>query len=139
MRWKSGLIPLLVLAMSSAASSDVRAADAQDCSRFVDEVTARRCAERAAQVAQEELRQAEDSVRIRIKQWDEDQNWKQRAIQQFERSVAAFRDFQTAACDFDASAAAGGNAAGQMRNVCLTRLAKERIRTLTEQRSWFSK
>jgi len=113
------------------------AAEIDKCSPSVDHASERECLERVARLANEELLAAEARLLAAIKQWDEDKEWKDKAIDQLELSVAAFREYQMAVCNFDASLAAGGNEAGDMRAECMYRLATQRTRMLSDLIGWF--
>lgn len=103
------------------------------CASAVDHVSMRKCLEDAATRVNNELTKTENRLIASLESWDQDQNWKDKAIVGFKDASAAFRSFQKKQCDFEASTAAGGNAAGDLRLECIYRMAKDRVKLLVEQ------
>lgn len=119
-------------------SSKVGAAPSDPCSvNDPDHVTYRACQQTKVDSAMRLVAKAEDQVRSAIRNWEEDENWVDQSLELFEKSVIAFRAYQAAVCEVDASSAAGGNGAGDMRLSCEENLAKERIQLLAAQRKYF--
>jgi uncharacterized protein YecT (DUF1311 family) len=99
----------------------------------VDHVGMRKCLQQAAKAANNELIKAENKLISLLHSWDQDQNWRDMAIERFKLAATAFRRYQKQQCDFEGSRAAGGNGAGDMRLACIYRLAKERTKLLLKQ------
>lgn len=102
-----------------------------------DHVSDRACQQLNVDKTMKLVAQAEDRVRAAIRNWDEDQNWKDSSLKLFELSVTAFRAYRSALCEVDASSTAGGNGAGDMRLYCEEGLAKERLKYLARQEKHF--
>lgn len=103
------------------------------CASAVDHATMRKCLEDAATLANNNLKKTETKLIASLESWDQDQNWKDKAIARLKDASTAFRSYQNKQCDFEASTAAGGNAAGDLRAECIYRLAAERTKFLLEQ------
>jgi predicted outer membrane protein len=58
------------------------------------------------------------SSRQRISSSDEDASMKQRALEALQASADSFRRYRSKQCEFEASTAAGGNSAGDLRALC---------------------
>ena len=73
------------------------------------------------------------SARQRISSSNEDQLAKKRALAALDSAAVRFRQFKAAQCEFEASTAAGGNGAGDLRALCDIALDKvyiDRLRDL---------
>jgi hypothetical protein len=73
----------------------------------------------------------------RIQAWDEDQGYKAETLRFFRISIDQYFQYRTARCDFERSAAAGGNGAGDMALECQIDLDDNYIRSISEQGKWF--
>jgi uncharacterized protein YecT (DUF1311 family) len=103
------------------------------CASEVDHAVMRKCLEDAATRVSNELIKTENKMVATLQSCDEDQQWRDKAIERFKIATKAFRTYQKEQCDFESSTAAGGNAAGDLRAECIYRLAKERTKFLLEQ------
>lgn len=103
------------------------------CASAVDHATMRKCLGDAVTLANKELTNAETKLMAYLRHWDQDQLWIDKAIEDFKGSTTAFRTYQKKQCDFEASTAAGGNSAGDLRLECIYRLAQERTKLILEQ------
>ena len=126
----------IVLAVGSMLLISINAFSADEidkCASAVDHVAMRKCLEDAAALAKNELTKTETKLMASLNNWDQDQHWREKAIADFKDATTAFRAYQKKLCDFEASTAAGGNSAGDLRLECIYRLAKERTNLLLEQ------
>ena len=119
-----------VLLLSAAAFS---ADEIDKCASAVDHFSQRQCLELTALLANNEMMKAENKVLGALQRWDQDHYWRDKALERFKHAATAFRDYREQLCNFEASIAAGGNAAGDLRLECIYRLAKERAKLLLEQ------
>ncbi len=125
---------ILIVGSMFLISINAFSADEIDkCASAVDHVTMRKCLEDAATFANNDLKKVETKLIASLESWDQDQNWKDEAITRLKDASTAFRSYQKNQCDFEASTAAGGNAAGDLRAECIYRLATERTKILLEQ------
>ena len=119
----------MILYSTTAFSSD----EINKCASSVDHATMRKCLEDSAKRANDELMSIEKKLIVSLKGWDQDEIWQDKAIRRLNAAANAFRAYQKQQCEFEASVAAGGNAAGDLRAECIYRLAKDRSKLLLEQ------
>jgi hypothetical protein len=81
------------------------------------------------------LQKAEEDLHVAIAHWDEDENWKIKSANALRTSSRDFNRYRKSQCDFNASLAAGGNGAGDMRLECIIELNKQRLDMLHAQRA----
>jgi len=127
------LIMLAFVSILITSSQSYGMDETDKCASSVDHVAMRKCLDDAATLANNELLKAEGKMMVALQGWDEDQHWRDKAIEDFKRASHAFREYQKQQCDFEASTAAGGNAAGDLRLECILRLSKERTTLLLKQ------
>ena len=125
-------LTLALLAFSGPGTAQESAKDMATCQSAPDHALQRQCMSRVVEETMKEVAIAEQRVRQAIAKWDEDREWKGRSLGLFEKAIRSFREFQSSSCDAEASAAAGGNAAGDLRLGCEYRLAVLRLRELAE-------
>ncbi|WP_081897415.1 lysozyme inhibitor LprI family protein [Massilia sp. BSC265] len=106
------LVTLLCSAFTGPASATA------GCGREKDHVDYRECLERKASQSRVELEQALALLGKRIDSWDEEFVYRRRAHAHLQQSFELFQRFRESHCQFEASLAAGGNAAGDMRLHC---------------------
>lgn len=73
------------------------------------------------------LGNAEASTLSALHRWDEDAHFKSRSIAAFKNTTTNFRQMRKINCEFQATLAAGGNGAGDMRLDCQIELNQRRI------------
>jgi len=122
-------IGIMLLIAISAVSAD----EIDKCTSGIDHVPMRKCLDDAAKLVNNELTKTETKLITSLKSWDQDQDWRDKAIADFKDATNAFRSYQKKQCDFEASTAAGGNSAGDLRLECIYRMTKERTKLLLEQ------
>lgn len=106
----------------------------EECAKAYSHVEQRHCLEVLAQKAETEVKNSQAQVLKRIENWDEDKNYKQESRKLLRESLARFKAFKRSQCELEASSAAGGNGAGDMRLDCQIRLDREYAAEL--QRRW---
>ena len=107
------------------------------CERPLDHVEQRRCSKREAIRLSRDVRVAQQLIRTRIASWDEDPANKSRTLALFNKAATQFRSYQTRQCEFEASAAAGGNGASDIRLSCQITLYGAYLKSLQKQAAWF--
>ena len=112
------------------------AAAAMDCTESKSHVEGRICLEALAIKTNLEMERLEGQLRSRIKLWDQDPASIQHSLVMFDQERQAYRRYREARCEFDASAAAGGNGAGDMRLRCMANLDGQRIENLNIRLEW---
>jgi uncharacterized protein YecT (DUF1311 family) len=114
------------------ASPSVFATD--ECAKALSHVAQRECLEALAQRSEAKVRSAQAIVLKRIDNWDEDENYKWESRKLIQESGVRFKAFKTSQCELEASSAAGGNGAGDLRLDCQIRL--DRQYTAELRRRW---
>ena len=120
------LILAIVPGLASAACSDLPSHAEQ-----------RHCLELEAAKLSQQIETTQGVLRDRIAAWDEDANYKSRALALLASAASQFKAFTTAQCAFEASAAAGGNGAGDRQLECQISLGMAYLKSLQEQATWF--
>jgi uncharacterized protein YecT (DUF1311 family) len=95
--------------------------DAVACSENLSHVEQRECLEQRARVREERIALAEKRVREAIMRWDQEQTYRDRSIALLNMSRKAYLKQRAAACEVEASTAAGGNGASDLRLQCQER------------------
>jgi hypothetical protein len=85
----------------------------------------RACWEALATKTAAEVSAAENDARQRISDWDEDVEYKTRSLGLLQAMTEQFQKYRVARCELEASAAAAGNGAGDMRLACEVRLNRD--------------
>lgn len=100
------------------------------CGREKDHVSYRECLEKKASHSRVELEHALALLAKRIDTWDEELEYRQRARAHLKQSFGLFQRFRESQCGFEASLAAGGNGAGDMRLHCEANLNNQFAKSL---------
>lgn len=82
----------------------------------------RECWSQLASSTAGQVAAAQKNVTARIERLDEEQPIKDRVLQKFAEAEREFEEYRMAQCEFEASTAAGGNGAGDLRLQCEVRL-----------------
>lgn len=128
------IVALVVLFLLAGLASA-----APDCGgRSSSHASERACWIKAAEKSDLLVRSAQESLRKRIKSWDQNAEYMERTLVLFDESTKRFSRYRQSQCEFEASAAAGGNGAGDMRLSCQIALDETYLRSLHEQSTWFS-
>ena len=93
----------------------------------------RECLESEANETNQEVLATEQAIAARIRAADEEESYKNQSIELLRISGEAFRKYRTAQCEYEASTAAGGNGAGDLRLRCQIELDKAYIERLKER------
>jgi uncharacterized protein YecT (DUF1311 family) len=91
---------------------------ASNCGTEKSHAGYRACLEGKASESRIKLEQALTLLAKRIDNWDEELDYRQRARAHLQQSFELFQRFRESQCEFEASLAAGGNGAGDMRLHC---------------------
>ena len=78
----------------------------------------RQCLERIAAESRVKLEHARALLIKRIQTWDEEASYRQRTLTLLNQSYDRFKNYRNFQCEYEASTAAGGNGAGDMRLQC---------------------
>lgn len=93
----------------------------------------RACLDRLTASVEAELQRMEARLASRIALWDAEPPDVRRALQLLDVDRKAYRAYRAAQCELQASAAAGGNGAGDLRAMCMIEQDRVRIALLRAQ------
>lgn len=93
----------------------------------------RACLDRLTASVEAELQRMEARLASRIALWDAEPPDVRRALQLLDVDRKAYRAYRAARCELQASAAAGGNGAGDLRAMCMIEQDRVRIALLRAQ------
>jgi hypothetical protein len=127
-----------ILAFFIVVAWSAPALAAPTCGNAPDHASERACWTKAAKDSAARVRAAQDAQRQRISRWDQDPPYRSRSLALFDEAAKGFARFRQEQCNFEASAAAGGNGAGDMRLSCQVALDQAYLRSLQEQAAWFA-
>jgi len=88
------------------------------CDDPVDHVEKRHCSENLYNELVQEVVSTQQLIRDKISAWDQEPEYKSASLVFFDQAAKAFQAYQQEQCEFDASEAAGGNGAGDLRLEC---------------------
>jgi uncharacterized protein YecT (DUF1311 family) len=120
----SVLFTLIFAALAVPASAST------NCGSERSQVGYRECLKIKASQSSVELEQALALLARRIDSWDEELEYRQRARAHLQLSFGRFQRFRDSQCELEASLAAGGNGAGDMRLHCEADLNKQYAKSL---------
>mgnify|MGYP003945700773 CR=1 FL=1 len=123
------IFPLLTIVVSWP----VAALCAQPCGDAPDHASERACWIKAAKDSDARVHMEQELQRQRIDQWDQDRPYRARTLALFNEAADKFAHLRHAQCDYEASAAAGGNGAGDMRLSCQGALDNAYLKSLRSQ------
>jgi hypothetical protein len=107
------------------------------CEQSSDHAGMRACLEKEETALFKKIRAEQKIILDRITAWDEEQPYKDRALKHFNSSVKNFDAYLKEQCEFDASSAVGGNAAGDMRFSCRIEIGQFYLQQLQKRADWF--
>lgn len=114
----------------AAVSQACAAVPAEECGRKPSHAEERACYVELARSTAAELDRVERELARQVEQWDQDAEYQQRTRSLLLASFERFKSFRDAQCEAEASLAAGGNGAGDLRLSCVARLNRGRIAEL---------
>lgn len=120
---------LLITALFAASTSAT-----EECANTASHAEQRACLEALAKQTAAEVAAAQDAVRERIANWDEEEQYKSKSRKLLADSNKHFAALRASQCDLEASSAAGGNGAGDLRLDCQIRLNRNYVAEL--KRRW---
>jgi hypothetical protein len=114
-------------------------AAAQVCSSADGHAAERICLEAKATESTKLVALKEKQLLSAIAAWGDGADSQQKATSNrlARESSERFKEFRHSQCELYASTAAGGNGAGDMRAICVTKLNQDRMQSLVEQISLF--
>jgi len=102
----------------------------EQCYQLTSHVEIRTCLETNAKESALADSQVEISLRSALTQWNEEDQYKTRSITKFDAAISQFQHYRKSQCEFQASLAAGGNAASDRGLRCQIDLNEKRIAEL---------
>lgn len=103
---------------------------ADDCAGVPSHSEQRACLEKLAATTAADVVLVQSDVSKRITHLDDEAEVKNNMLRHFRSATEQFHRYCTAQCEFEASAAAGGNGAGDLRLLCEVRLNREYVARL---------
>ena len=116
-----------VLALALVAPA---AHGADDCAVAPSHSEQRACLEKLAATTAAEVVLVQSDMSKRIAHLDDEAAVKNNMLMHFLSATEQFHRYRTTQCEFEASAAAGGNGAGDLRSRCEVRLNREYVARL---------
>ena len=107
------------------------------CEEAIDQVGYRTCIAEKAESSQKEVKAKQEELLHKIKAWDEEPEFKNKTIEYFEKAVKSFEIYKQHQCDYEWSAAAGGNGGSSMAFRCIIKLNEDYLKSLESQLSWY--
>ena len=101
-----------------------------DCAGTPSHSEQRACLGKLAATTAAEVALVQSDVSKRIAHLDEEAKVKDNMLRLFRAATEQFRRYRTTQCEFEASSAAGGNDAGDLRWQCAVRLNREYLARL---------
>lgn len=127
---RSCWLRLLGLVGIAAVSQACAAAPSDACGHKSSHAEERACYTELARSSGAELDRVEREIVGQVERWDQEAGDQQRTKSLLLASYERFKAFRTAQCEVEASLAAGGNGADDMRLSCVARLNRSRITEL---------
>ena len=118
---RTTLLAVCSLFALGAIAADVLLPDAYACSQEESSVEQHKCLGRKAREREARISSAEHRVRDAINRWDEEQKYRDRSLDLLETSRKAYLAQRSEVCEVEASTAADGNAARDLRLMCQER------------------
>lgn len=131
--WRLCLAAVMVLwptSQSAEARAAVPLVAAGECTGLADHATERACWEALARTTTAEVAGTQRTVLSQLDRWDQGQDYRRRTRALLLASFRQFASFRAAQCEAEASLAAGGNGAGDVRLSCEVRLNRGRVAEL---------
>lgn len=126
MPYRRTLLLVGVLWSALATAQPDRFASDQ-CYKLQSHADVRVCLETQSNESAAGVAQAEDDFRSALARWDQELEYRARTRSNFDAAVLSFKSYREAQCEFQASLAAGGNAAGDQRLLCNIQLNGQRM------------
>jgi uncharacterized protein YecT (DUF1311 family) len=118
---KSILLTTCMLIAVDVAAAEPSLPDASACSGQADHAGLRACLEQRARAREARIAASERRVKEAISRWDQEQEYRDRSLTLLDASRRAYLAQRSATCEVEASTAAGGNSAGDIRLQCQER------------------
>lgn len=115
-----------VLATSTLAFAQRNLSASTECYKSGGHADARNCLEQKAEQSRANLHLAEESLKIFLASWDQEQQYKSDAANWLVKSSSLFDQYRQSQCELQASLAAGANGASDRRLLCIIELNEKR-------------
>ncbi|MBQ4811455.1 DUF1311 domain-containing protein [Pseudoalteromonas luteoviolacea] len=123
------LLPLLLILFTL----DVNAS----CNDSVDQIGYRICIAQKAEATQKAVEKEQARLLNKIKSWEQEPEFRNETIKLFEKAVKSFESYKQHQCDYEWSAAAGGNGGSSMAASCMIKLNSQYLDFLKTQLGWY--
>jgi hypothetical protein len=107
------------------------------CDDAIDQIGYRTCLAQKAESSQKEVEVKRIALLTKIKSWDQEPEFRGETIKLFEKAANSFESYKQHQCDYEWSAAAGGNGASSMAFHCVIKLNTEYLNSLETQLGWY--
>jgi uncharacterized protein YecT (DUF1311 family) len=114
-------VPFAVSAQRSKTAEDL-------CYKIEGHTDQRTCLDAQGQRSANALQAAEARLLAALKAWDQEPSYRSRAASLLSASATSFSQWRSSQCEVVASLAAGGNSAGDRRELCEIELNDRRAR-----------
>lgn len=125
----AGVLPAILLAILLAILALPAVAQETDCGSG-SHAEARACLERTVAKSESDLQRMEARLVARIALWDAEPPDVRHSLRLFDADRKTYRAYRAAQCELQASAAAGGNGAGDLRAMCVIEQDRARMALL---------
>jgi hypothetical protein len=107
------------------------------CDDAIDQVGYRLCIAKKAESSEKEVKAKQAELLNKIKTWDQEPEFRNETIKLFDKAVKSFESYKQHQCDYEWSAAAGGNGGSSMAFSCIIKLNKDYLKSLESQLNWY--
>lgn len=107
------------------------------CDDAIDQIGYRICLSQKADSSQKEVEAKRTELLTKIKAWDQEPEFRDETVKLFEKAVKSFESYKQHQCDYEWSAAAGGNGGSSMAFHCVIKLNTEYLNLLNTQLDWY--
>jgi uncharacterized protein YecT (DUF1311 family) len=124
------LIILALAGVPSLAHAQRSATADERCGQLASHIETRDCLEQMEALSRRTLGEAQKELASNLQRWNQEPEYRKASTDALRLANASFEQFRDAQCDYVASLAAGGNAAGDRRYLCQIELNDQRARHL---------
>ena len=107
------------------------------CDDAIDQIGYRICLSQKAESSQKEVEAKQTELLAKIKTWDQEPEFRDETIKLFKKAAKSFESYKQHQCDYEWSAAAGGNGGSSMAFHCVIKLNTEYLNSLNTQLNWY--
>jgi uncharacterized protein YecT (DUF1311 family) len=124
---------LAIVAVPSLACAQRNASAEQRCYELSSEVEARDCLEQFDAQSRQKVDEVQKELLAALQRWDQEPAYRTASTDALRMANSRFEQFREAQCEYIASLAAGGNAAGDRRLLCRIEMNEQRARQLRSE------